>query len=372
MRSTSCTISTIAVLTGAGTPAGARGVDHRAVEEVDLRELPAADALQRRPRIRHRPHPPRQQPRERRPCPQRQHADQLEHPPGHALHRPESHAGRAGDAHRLPHARGHHPPQPVVGDDVLHAHPGDRGQRVDVVDEQLRPLRALDVVGHLHRKRASQHARHAIQHLPRRRRRSADHERILARDEHVARPDVGGGEQREPAEHGGGGGVLRRDGESAESVLHDEERNPVERGRTGVECRRGILGLGRQDGDVGHSCRSVKPLDLSRRTRPTRPRAGCRRAGSPSRFSPRAVTSTSCPARARRAASVPPTAPAPSTAMRMCSSSTSYASTSSRSGCSIEPVSAGRPRPAGRNSDTIAVAASTAPPTATAGMAAST
>ena len=36
-------------------------------------------------------------------------------------------------------------------DDLLHAEPGDRGQRVDVVDEELRPLRAPDVVGDLDR-----------------------------------------------------------------------------------------------------------------------------------------------------------------------------------------------------------------------------
>ena len=49
-----------------------------------------------------------------------------------------------------------------------------------------------------------------------------------------------------------------------------------------------------------------------------------------------------------------------------------YAETNSRSGTSIESVSAGRPRPAGRNSEATAVTSSTAPPTATAGTAAST
>ena len=56
-----------------------------------------------------------------------------------------------------------------------------------------------------------------------------------------------------PPSRGEEGSVLGRDREPAESVLHDEKRNPGERGRTGVECRRGILGLGRQDGELGHS-----------------------------------------------------------------------------------------------------------------------
>ncbi len=47
--------------------------------------------------------------------------------------------------------------------------------------------------------------------------------------------------------------MLRRDSEAPEPVLHDEERNADERGCIGVESRRGILGLGREDGELGHS-----------------------------------------------------------------------------------------------------------------------
>ena len=219
MRSTSCTISTIAVLTGAGTPPARAASTTAPLRKSISVSCPRRMLCSVEPGFGTDPIRRASSRGNAAPAQSGTTPIELEHPPRHALHRPEPHAGRTGDAHRLPHARRHHLPQPVVGDDVLHAHPRDRGERVDVVDEQLRPLRALDVVRHLHRKRASQHARHAIQYRPRRRRRSSDHQRILAGHEHLTRPDVGRGEQREPAEQRGRG-------------AHAQRRRPARRGRS--------------------------------------------------------------------------------------------------------------------------------------------
>ena len=224
--STSCTRSTICWLIGAGDPAVLRGRDDRAVEEVDLGQLTAPDALQRRsrdsapspcarrassgttPRTRAEPSRSRRAPARSRPEPAR--------------------TGCRAAARRGP-SRACSPSSPCAAPgsaiDLLHAEPGDRGQRVDVVDEQLRPLGADDVVGHLDRDGASRSTpatwSSTSSAVPVR---GPDDQRERRGDRDPSRLEIRGGEEREPAEQRGLRQHRARDLEAAETVLRDEQR----------------------------------------------------------------------------------------------------------------------------------------------------
>ena len=143
----------------------------------------------------------------------------------------------------------------------------------------------------------------------------------------VVTVDLAGGEvarraERERRRAVGVAGAARMRREPVEPVLHDRRRGcrraaRCSRGsrprhpvpwwrRTRVRARSGASRLQRQRGV----------------SRPSRRRAACPLDRIAARWSPRAVTSTSWPARSRSAAIVPPTAPAPITPIRMPPSAT--------------------------------------------------
>ena len=121
--------------------------DDAPVDGVDLGRATATDALQHRSGVGHVAHSGSEllsKPRGRGST-ARAHGGN-----GISIHRPNAappHADRIADRDRFDHAPREHVAQAVVSDRLLHAEARHGRQSVDLVDEQLRELGAVDVIG---------------------------------------------------------------------------------------------------------------------------------------------------------------------------------------------------------------------------------
>ena len=176
-------------------------------------------------------------------------------------------APRKPDAGRLAHAAGHQPAQPVVTDHILNAQPGDRRKGIHLVDDELGPAGAGEIVDHgagdRGRERFCSEAggggtvpetggictRHSEPGCG-----SGRHHYLAGRDERC-------GDQRQRADERRCWHRIGDALESAQPVLYDDERDAVEKFCV-LGCRlRGIHRLGGKNRQPRTPCESSFGLD---------------------------------------------------------------------------------------------------------------
>ena len=278
VRSTSCTSSTIAALTGAGTPGGRAASTTAPLRKSISVSCPRRMLCSVEPGFGTCPSAAPAA-GERLARPQRQHPDQVEHAARDALHRPEPHPDRGGrPAPSRACSRSSRRRSPSSATTSCTLSPVIAGSALTwLMSSFVHCAPSMSSVTSTGSALAA--PRDAIEHrgVPAGAPTISGFGPVT-----VTSPgrEVRGREQGEPAEHGAreaprGRFAARRGRSARRAAGRRRARQP------GLEGGRGILGLRREDDELGTPVSGLGGSHRARCARPSRRRAGCRRAGSP-------------------------------------------------------------------------------------------